>query len=74
MYVGSTMCFAGGALWQQSPTGLLITLYVWVGYVIALRFEGYAIPSCPRVFLRVRRPFTNMIYAKRAEEKSRKAT
>lgn len=40
MYVGSTMCFAAGALWYERPAGLLITLYVYIVYVIALRFEG----------------------------------
>ncbi|GBE87015.1 Phosphatidyl-N-methylethanolamine N-methyltransferase [Sparassis crispa] len=51
MYVGSTMCFAAGALWYERPAGLLITLYVYVVYLIALRFEG---------------PFTDMIYANHA--------
>ncbi|KAI0028952.1 phospholipid methyltransferase [Vararia minispora EC-137] len=51
MYVGSTMSFAATALWYERPAGLLITLYVYVVYTIALRFEG---------------PFTDMIYAKRA--------
>ncbi|KAL1748409.1 phospholipid methyltransferase-domain-containing protein [Schizophyllum fasciatum] len=55
MYVGSTMCFAAGALWYERPAGLLITAYVYLVYVIALRFEG---------------PFTDMIYSKRAEKKS----
>ncbi|KAK0223047.1 phospholipid methyltransferase [Armillaria fumosa] len=56
MYVGSTMCFLGGALWESSPAGLLITLYVYIVYIIALRFEG---------------PFTDMIYSKRAEEQAK---
>ncbi|KAI1795467.1 phospholipid methyltransferase [Ganoderma leucocontextum] len=51
MYVGSTMCFAATALWYERPAGLLITLYVYIVYVIALRFEG---------------PFTDMIYSKKA--------
>ncbi|KAF8889131.1 phospholipid methyltransferase-domain-containing protein [Infundibulicybe gibba] len=57
MYVGSTMCFAAGALWYERPAGLLITLYVYIIYVIALRFEG---------------PFTDMIYSRRAEAAKRK--
>ncbi|KAJ7468747.1 phospholipid methyltransferase, partial [Mycena latifolia] len=57
MYVGSTMSFAATALWYERPAGLLITLYVYIIYVIALRFEG---------------PFTDMIYSKRAEEKAQK--
>ncbi|KAF9468374.1 phospholipid methyltransferase-domain-containing protein [Collybia nuda] len=56
MYVGSTMCFAAGALWYERPAGLLITIYVYIVYVIALRFEG---------------PFTDMIYTKRAEERAK---
>ncbi|KAF8200304.1 phospholipid methyltransferase-domain-containing protein [Pholiota molesta] len=57
MYVGSTMCFAATALWYERPAGLLITLYVYIVYLIALRFEG---------------PFTDMIYTKRAEAKAAK--
>ncbi|KAI0255627.1 phospholipid methyltransferase [Lactifluus subvellereus] len=51
MYVGSTMCFAATALWYERPVGLLVTLYVYVVYVIALKFEG---------------PFTDMIYSTRS--------
>ncbi|KAF8492430.1 phospholipid methyltransferase [Russula emetica] len=51
MYVGSTMCFAATALWYERPVGLLITLYVYIVYTIALKFEG---------------PFTDMIYSKRS--------
>ncbi|KAI0790193.1 phospholipid methyltransferase [Irpex lacteus] len=71
MYVGSTMCFAAGALWYVSlfvvlctgctthgvwfryerPAGLFITAFVYVVYLIALRYEG---------------PFTDMIYSTRA--------
>lgn len=40
MYVGSTMSFVGASLWYESPAGLLISLYVYAAYVIALRFEG----------------------------------
>jgi len=57
MYVGSTMCFAAVALWYERPAGLLISLYVYIVYTIALRYEG---------------PFTDMIYAKRAEKQSKK--
>ncbi|KAF7312564.1 Phosphatidyl-N-methylethanolamine N-methyltransferase [Mycena indigotica] len=59
MYVGSTMSFAATALWYERSAGLLITLYVYIVYTIALRFEG---------------PFTDMIYAKRAEEQKRKSS
>lgn len=41
MYVGSTMTFVGASVWYESPAGLLITLYVYIVYVIALRFEGW---------------------------------
>ncbi|EPQ55729.1 phospholipid methyltransferase [Gloeophyllum trabeum ATCC 11539] len=53
MYVGSTMCFAAGALWYERPAGLLITAYVYIVYLIALRYEG---------------PFTDMIYSNRATQ------
>ncbi|KAI0920279.1 hypothetical protein AcW1_002066 [Taiwanofungus camphoratus] len=54
MYVGSTICFAAAALWFERPAGLLITAYVYVVYLVALRFEG---------------PFTDMIYSTRASQK-----
>ncbi|KAG1797061.1 phospholipid methyltransferase-domain-containing protein [Suillus plorans] len=54
MYVGSTMCFIATALWYERPAGLLVSLYVYIVYLIALRFEG---------------PFTDMIYSKRASTK-----
>ncbi|KAJ7688620.1 phospholipid methyltransferase [Mycena rosella] len=56
MYVGSTMSFAATALWYERPAGLFITLYVYIVYVIALRFEG---------------PFTDMIYSKREEARKK---
>ncbi|KAF8637147.1 hypothetical protein AX17_003051 [Amanita inopinata Kibby_2008] len=59
MYVGSTMCFAGTALWYERPAGLFIAAYVYILYIIALRYEG---------------PFTDMIYSKRAKAASKKAT
>lgn len=40
MYVGSTLSFAAVSLWYESPAGLLLTAYVYVVYLIALRFEG----------------------------------
>ncbi|KAH0834172.1 phospholipid methyltransferase-domain-containing protein [Lanmaoa asiatica] len=54
MYVGSTLCFIATALWYERPAGLLISLYVYIVYIIALRYEG---------------PFTDMIYSKRAAKK-----
>ncbi|KAF9007061.1 phospholipid methyltransferase [Cyathus striatus] len=56
MYVGSTMCFTAASLWYERPAGLLITVYVYIIYVIALRYEG---------------PFTDMIYSKRAEQQKK---
>jgi len=53
MYVGSTMCFAATAFWYERPAGLFITGYVYIVYLIALRFEG---------------PFTDMIYSTRAQK------
>jgi len=44
------MCFAATALWYERPVGLLVTLYVYIVYTIALKFEG---------------PFTDMIYSTR---------
>jgi len=54
MYDGSTMTFIGASLWYESPAGLLISLYVSIAYIIALRFEG---------------PFTDMIYSNRETKK-----
>lgn len=48
MYNGSTLCFLGTALWYGKPVGLVVTLFVWVMYKIALLFEE---------------PFTAKIYA-----------
>ncbi|KAI6009733.1 phospholipid methyltransferase-domain-containing protein [Pisolithus microcarpus] len=56
MYVGSTLCFAATALWYERPAGLLITLYVYIVYLIALRYEG---------------PFTDMIYSNRSKVEKR---
>ncbi|THU77251.1 phospholipid methyltransferase [Dendrothele bispora CBS 962.96] len=50
MYVGSTLCFVGAALWYERPVGLLVSLYVAFTYYVALKFE---------------KPFTNMIYENR---------
>lgn len=54
MYVGSTLSFAGTALWFGRPAGLLLTALVWVCYSVALGFED---------------PFTAEIYAKRERER-----
>jgi phosphatidylethanolamine N-methyltransferase len=55
MYWGSTMSFLGGALLYAKPAGLMLTLEVFLVYVVALRFED---------------PFTAGIYAKRERERA----
>lgn len=55
MYYGSTLSFLGTALWFQKPTGIVVTVFVFVMYIIALRFEE---------------PFTAQIYAKRDAERA----
>jgi len=59
MYVGSTLSFAATALWYEKPAGLLITLYVYLAYKIALSYEG---------------PFTTMIYSKKSQSSDVKST
>ncbi|KAL8673222.1 MAG: hypothetical protein Q9168_002334 [Polycauliona sp. 1 TL-2023] len=54
MYYGSTMSFLGTALLYARPTGVLLTLEVFVVYWVALGFED---------------PFTSEIYAKRDRER-----
>jgi len=54
MYVGSTMCFFGGALWYARPAGIFISIFVWIAYMVALRYEG---------------PFTDRIYSERETSK-----
>jgi len=56
MYVGSTLCFFGGALWYGRPAGIFISIFVWLAYMIALRYEG---------------PFTDRIYSEREAAKKR---
>lgn len=55
MYWGSTMSFLGTALLFGKPAGLLLTVWVYLVYVLALRFED---------------PFTAGIYAKRERERA----
>lgn len=54
MYVGSTLSFLGTAFWYAKPTGLIVSLGVFIMYRIALRFEE---------------PFTAQIYANRDKKK-----
>ncbi|CAN6605302.1 phosphatidyl-N-methylethanolamine N-methyltransferase [Trichomonascus vanleenenianus] len=58
MYHGSAMSFLGTALWFGKPSGVLLTVLVYVMYSIALKFEE---------------PFTAKIYARRDAEKQKKA-
>lgn len=53
MYNGSTLCFLGTALWYGKPTGVAVTVFVFVMYKIALLFEE---------------PFTAKIYAARDKQ------
>ena len=55
MYYGSTMSFLGSALVYGKPAGVLLTAWVLVVYLVALRFEN---------------PFTAEIYAKRDRERA----
>lgn len=55
MYYGSTLSFLGSALVYGKPAGVLITGWVLLVYLVALRFEN---------------PFTAGIYAKRDRERA----
>ncbi|KAG5994895.1 Phosphatidyl-N-methylethanolamine N-methyltransferase, partial [Claviceps pusilla] len=55
MYWGSTMSFLGTALLFGKPAGILMTVWVYLVYVVALRYED---------------PFTAGIYAKRERERA----
>ncbi|KAI0973248.1 methylene-fatty-acyl-phospholipid synthase [Xylaria arbuscula] len=55
MYHGSTASFLGAALLYGKPAGILLTLWVYVVYKIALGYEN---------------PFTAGIYAKRDRERA----
>lgn len=39
MYNGLTLCFLGTALWYGKPTGIVVSLFVFIMYRIALLFE-----------------------------------
>lgn len=55
MYWGSTMSFFATSLYYAKPAGILLTVWVYIVYVIALRYED---------------PFTAGIYAKREQERA----
>lgn len=58
MYYGSSLSFLGTALWFKKPAGVFVTAFVFVMYIIALRFEE---------------PFTAGIYAKREQERRKES-
>lgn len=58
MYYGSTLSFLGTALWFKKPAGVFVSIFVFIMYLIALRFEE---------------PFTAEIYAKRERERKESA-
>jgi methylene-fatty-acyl-phospholipid synthase len=55
MYTGSTMSFLATALYFGKPAGILLTVWVYIVYKIALLYED---------------PFTSEIYAKRERERA----
>ncbi|RSL81233.1 Phosphatidyl-N-methylethanolamine N-methyltransferase [Fusarium euwallaceae] len=55
MYTGSTMSFLATALYFGKPAGVLLTVWVYIVYKIALLYED---------------PFTSGIYAKRERERA----
>ncbi|CAG8683986.1 18070_t:CDS:2, partial [Acaulospora morrowiae] len=40
MYYGSSMVFLSTALWYASPAGIILTIWVFLLYLIALEYEG----------------------------------
>ena len=67
MYVGSTLNFVGVALWYARPSGLLLSVLVWITYRAALCFE-----RCVDIvdsIANATSPFTANIYREAAEEK-----
>jgi len=53
MYVGASLSFLGSSLWNKSPAGIVLTVWIYILYVIALQYEG---------------PYTAAIYAEKAKE------
>lgn len=58
MYNGSTLSFIGHAIWHKSLAGLVLAIFIFVVYRIALLFEE---------------PFTDMIYKNKAEREAAQA-
>ncbi|RHZ67023.1 hypothetical protein Glove_303g63 [Diversispora epigaea] len=56
MYHGSSMVFLATSLWYSSLAGIILTIWAFILYSIALQFEG---------------PFTTMIYEKRERNRKR---
>mgnify|MGYP002393589854 CR=1 FL=1 len=48
MYVGSSLCYLGHALFAGSPTGIVIAGVVYLCYKVALAFEGCVIMIAPK--------------------------
>lgn len=69
MYVGSTLNFVGVALWYARPSGLLLSVLVWVTYRAALCFERYV--DIVDSIANATSPFTANIYREAAEEKKK---
>ena len=57
----------------EKPAGLFVTFYVYIVYLVALRFEGYAVTNCQVCYWISSvhsRPFTDKIYSKREAERA----
>jgi hypothetical protein len=66
MYTGSTMVFLSGAVFQGSFAGLVMTIWVFGCYQVALLFEGYL-----SVRVNDGRPFTTRIYKEKMEREEK---
>lgn len=45
MYDGATLCFLGKAVMEESPAGVLMALWVYFVYQLAIAVEGYGLPT-----------------------------
>jgi len=57
MYVGSSLCFVGYAVWSGSVAGLLLAVLVFLVYQGAIQFEE---------------PFTRFIYEQKANKEGKR--
>lgn len=74
MYDGSSMIYAAQAIWSGKPAGLLLALWIFVVYKIAIIFEGYKIFfsfffSNYNIELFKNREFTDYIYSEASKKK-----